>query len=389
VVTAAELAGRLTARRNGQEWRTTCPSHADRNPSLDFRDGEKGIVFTCRAGCSSRDVVEAFRANGVLSTNGQGGGPEQVWTIRDSAGVVVAEHVLSGRDASGKKLIAWRRGGSWGLGGLKVAELPLYGAELLRDSTGMVVVTEGEKAADAARVLGLVAVGTVTGAATCPGPKALQRLRGREVALWPDNDDEGRKHMDRIARGLQRIAARVGRVVWPEAPPKGDAADFAGTAEQVLAMVRWDEAAAAGPALTSVRLADATAAALLELDRFSYGDFSDYVPTGISTLDRRLGGGLRRGQVSLLGAPTGGAKSTVLQIVAMKAALQRGPALLVSPEMGAHELAEREVLRRSAAPKWRRSPWRSLPDEIRRVAAREHQEAAGQITAEAAPLYIL
>ncbi len=325
--------------------------------------------------------------------------------------MVVAEHVLRGHDAAGKKQFAWRRGGTWGLGGVKAAELPLFLAEHVPSSTGIVVVTEGEKAADAARRLGLVAVGTVTGASGCPGPKALEVLRRREVALWPDNDDEGRKHMDRVAHTLAGVAARVGRIAWPDAPPKGDAADFGGTAEDVMSLLTWESPGAASETVlknskfgvlgtpvapdgydgvtNATRIGSAVKVALHELDRFAAGDFSAYAPTGISSLDRKLGGGLRKGQVTLLGAPTGGAKTTVLQLVAITAAMKRGPVLLVSPEMGAHELAEREILRRSGAAKWRRSPWRSLAEETRASAKRGHETAAQAIARENAPLYIL
>ena len=393
-MTAAELAERLQARRVGQEWRALCPAHDDRSPSLDFRDGDKGLVLTCRSGCRSADVLVALRARGVLpSATTQA---ETVWQIRDSSGAVVAEHVLRGRDAAGKKLMGWRRGGAWGLGGLKVAELPLYGSERLAGAVGPVVVTEGERAADAARALGLVALGTVTGAASCPGAKALEVLRGREVLLWADNDPEGHKHMARVAAALVGIAASVAWVESKGAPAKGDAADFAaggGTADEVLAMVAANLPPSGGMSAVSsgaaVRLSDAVPSALEDLAKFASGDFSDYASTGMKSLDRKLGGGLRKGQVTLLGAPTGGAKSTVLQIVAMTTALHGGVALLVSPEMGAHELAEREILRRSASAKWRRSPWRSLAEETRRGAAREHEAAAEKIAQEAAPFYIL
>lgn len=56
---APELADRLGARRASQEWRTNCPLHDNEHPSLNFRDGDKGIVFTCRsAGCDSAAIPE-------------------------------------------------------------------------------------------------------------------------------------------------------------------------------------------------------------------------------------------------------------------------------------------------------------------------------------------
>jgi hypothetical protein len=43
--------------------------------------------------------------------------------------------------------------------------------------------------------------------------------------LWPDADEEGLRHMQRIAERLQGIASEVRIFEWQDAPPKGDAAD--------------------------------------------------------------------------------------------------------------------------------------------------------------------
>lgn len=96
-------------------------------------------------------------------------------------------------------------GGNWGLHGMRLERLPLYGSERLAylPEDRPIVLTEGEKARDALEAVGIPAVGTVTGAAGTPGPAALEALRGLEVVLWPDADDPGREHMDRIAEGLE------------------------------------------------------------------------------------------------------------------------------------------------------------------------------------------
>jgi hypothetical protein len=117
--------------------------------------------------------------------------------------------------------------------------LPLYGINRL-DGHSNVVITEGEKAADALVAAGVQAVGTVTGAAATPGREALAELTGRYVDLWPDNDDVGRAHMKRIGAALSGIAADVRVVTWSGAPDRGDAADFlaaGGTREDVEALI--------------------------------------------------------------------------------------------------------------------------------------------------------
>ena len=142
-------------------------------------------------------------------------------------GSLVAIH---GRiDAPDGKRLFWRLpDGSSGLGGMPLASLPLYGAERAAswDPERPVIVTEGEKAAQALIEAGWQAVGTVTGASATPGPEAMAVLAGRQVVLWPDNDKVGAEHMGRVAELLSDVAASVHTIAWTDAPPHGDAADY-------------------------------------------------------------------------------------------------------------------------------------------------------------------
>lgn len=83
------------------------------------------------------------------------------------------------------------------------------------------------------------------------------------------------------------------------------------------------------------------------IDAISSGtDSANYIPTGITVLDYRLGGGLPLGKLTLCGAPTGGAKTTFAMQIAWDAAQQdRGLVLVVSPEMSAKDLWFRLALR--------------------------------------------
>jgi hypothetical protein len=134
--------------------------------------------------------------------------------------------------------------GEKGLGGVHVAELPLYGVDRLGDAA-FVVLCEGEKTCEALQRLGLPAVGTVTGASTIPCDDSLKPLLGRTVYLWPDNDSAGRAHMEGIARRLYALGHEDIRwVTWPEAPPGGDAADLVasgGTREEVERLLQRAE----------------------------------------------------------------------------------------------------------------------------------------------------
>src|SRR5215212_10023121 len=137
-----------------------------------------------------------------------GAKPTAVWRIKDSEGQLQALHARFDRD--GAKECRWRLPGAkrWGLDGRKVSTLPLYGSERVqewsKDDT-TIILTEGEKAADALLQAGFCALGTVTGAGSTPGPEALGVLEGFEMVLWPDNDDQGRAHMERVARVLQGV----------------------------------------------------------------------------------------------------------------------------------------------------------------------------------------
>ena len=151
-----------------------------------------------------------------------------IYRIKDAAGRHIADHVREEKP-DGDKEYRWRLpDGTWGLNGTKLSELPLYGAEQVAawNHDDLVVVVEGEKAQAAMdRTDYFNVLGTVCGASATPGLGALEILRSFRVCLWPDNDDAGRTHMERIAEDLNGIADEVLIYTWDEAPEKGDAAD--------------------------------------------------------------------------------------------------------------------------------------------------------------------
>lgn len=60
-MTADDLAARLErVRYSGPGFTARCPAHEDRSPSLSVRDGEKGVLVHCHAGCSVEDVCSAI-----------------------------------------------------------------------------------------------------------------------------------------------------------------------------------------------------------------------------------------------------------------------------------------------------------------------------------------
>ncbi len=134
--------------------------------------------------------------------------------------------------------------------GRGAAEMPLYNllADRRHRTDALRIICEGEKATDVlnaalkrARRTDMIAVGTVTGAPGFPCDASLTRYLGYPVALWPDNDEVGRKQMTSIAARLVALGAMPPEWVnWKDAPPKGDAADYfaaGGTVAQLDAMM--------------------------------------------------------------------------------------------------------------------------------------------------------
>ena len=86
-------------------------------------------------------------------------------------------------------------------------------------------MAEGEKDCDTLSRLGLVATCNAEGAGKWRQSHA-DRLKGRRVAILPDNDDAGRKHAEQVAASLQGKATDVRVVALPGLADKGDVSDW-------------------------------------------------------------------------------------------------------------------------------------------------------------------
>ena len=254
----ALVLGRLDGfRPNAGGYMARCPSHEDRQASLSISEGDDGrALLWCFAGCKWEAVTAAL---GLLPADlfppreaPISAPPPRIlaaprptnYAIRDTSGNVVAVHVR--QDTPTGKDITWQLpDGTLGLNGTPIADLPLFGSQSLPkwDTSRPVLVVEGEKAAYALREADFRSLGTVTGAASAPSVAVLEALRGHHVILWPDADDAGRQHMQRIAERLEGIAASLRLLTWPDAPEHGDAADLlrAGSSAEVETLIATAE----------------------------------------------------------------------------------------------------------------------------------------------------
>lgn len=241
-----------SAKRAGDGWSCRCSLHDDKHASLSLGRGDGGKPLAhCHAGCDQREVFRAVldraRELGLLPAPAKTGRPKaakaaattkrrRTWPAYDAqTGEPAGEHIRED-GLNGKRM--W-----WSRRGVRTADLALYRFQKLAEHPARsAVICEGEPTADALAELedrlGVVAVGTVTGASGTPCDAALEPLRGRTVYLWPDADDPGRSHMSRIARRLTALGVEDIRMVdWPDAPERGDAADAASQGVDIAALL--------------------------------------------------------------------------------------------------------------------------------------------------------
>jgi hypothetical protein len=253
-------------------WKAKCPAHRDDTPSLALTDGNDGRVLVyCHAGCAQADVIAALAATGLWPNGEQVvqqpaaqaekaektpiipvppgappmsfrhpefGKPVKTWpyhTIDDRLVAYIAR--FNTRDKNGDPDKTFRPITYCDLGDGKcrwrsegVPEpRPLYRLPQVVAKTNVpILVTEGEKAADAAQKLfpDYVATTTMHGAKS-PDKADWSPVSGRQVVIWPDADEPGMKFAEAVARLAMAAGALDVRIVAiPEAFPKAwDLAD--------------------------------------------------------------------------------------------------------------------------------------------------------------------
>ena len=193
------------------EWHGACPLCGGKDRWWTRQDGPK-LVIQCRqaeCGATFPDHLAAlgFDVAGAMVPPLMPAAPVPPretgrWQCVNPVTGQLADHVRIEPGRTGRdKDVIWEPGA-------KSKEMiwpPTY-----QPTPGPLIVTEGEKAAQAAvERLGLDAIGTCCGCSATPTLGALKWCEGRDVILSPDNDTGGHVFMARIAVLLKPSAASV------------------------------------------------------------------------------------------------------------------------------------------------------------------------------------
>lgn len=237
-----------------------CPAHDDRNPSLSVKEDDGKLLVKCFAGCSFEEVCEAVRGlspdhsrtaavsqsmlkpkkepkvyasapDAILDFCNSKGPYTKVWVYKNAAGTIIGAIVRWEKAGGGKEFFPFSMIGpnQWQNCHMATPRVPYRLPELL-DSTGTVVIVEGEKAADAAVDLGQCAITSVAGSNQAKGTD-WAHIKGREVVIVPDNDTPGDKYAKEVARLCYKADAASVSIaklpqVWAECGEGGDTADL-------------------------------------------------------------------------------------------------------------------------------------------------------------------
>ncbi len=352
-------------RQSGKEPRTKCPVHGgdDPNFAVSLETGQATCFSLCQRGydifsleqaLSSCDFATAkrqvFSLIGRKEPEWEDRDVEASYDYRDADGKLIYQVVRK----SGKKFMQRRPnadgGWTWGLGG--TAPVPFRLPEV--KAVPFVAITEGEKDA-----LGLVRIGMQ---ATCNNggagnfkPELVPWFAGKAVAIFPDNDDPGRQHALKVAALLSGTAKSIKIVELPGVPVKGDVSDYLANGG-TIALLRglysraqeWTPEWEFSSDIPDEN--DKYVRTFLEevkhagsLDNFWDFRFKSGVQTPWRDLTRDLGGGMRAGEVYVIGANQGTGKTSLALQFATKALQNKQGVLLYSMEMGHRDVFQRII----------------------------------------------
>jgi hypothetical protein len=229
-----------TKQIGGNEYQAICPFHDDNNPSFNF-NSKKGRYF-CH-GCNKKgDIFHFYGKINELNTRRDFG--KILKGIADDFGIPWEQKksrlvkTYDYTDADGNLLFQVCRmepknfrqrrpngkdGWIWKMKGSGVRRVLYRLPEVLKADE--VLIVEGEQDADNLLNIGFTATTSPCGAKKWRD-KYNDTLKGKDIVLIPDNDNEGREHMTRVAQSLNGYAKNLKWLDLPDLPSKGDVSDF-------------------------------------------------------------------------------------------------------------------------------------------------------------------
>jgi putative DNA primase/helicase len=316
-------------------WDGRCPAHDDQRDSLSFRDGDRGIIVTCHAGCAvnaiaaklGHDVRDLF-----YSSNGQAPRASRqkivtAYDYTDERGAVLYQVARYEPKDFRQRRPDGHGGWLWNMDGVR--RVP-YRLQELAEQT-RVFVPEGEKDCDALWTLGIAATRNEGGAGKWreEHTAALVAAGVSEVVILPDNDEPGEQHAQNVAAACQAAGLRAKIVRLDDLPPKGDVSDWlaAHTAAELTAL------ADAAPMMSVVALPPADGPVLVSLAAVEHESVEWLWP-----------GRIARGKLALIIGEPGEGKSYVTHDVAARTTLgaawpdggiaSAGPVIILASEDG-------------------------------------------------------
>ena len=197
------------------------PTRARASTNGKVRSGAAGSKAASPAKPSGRSVGHPTPEGAIAGVIRSLGQPKPPWVYKTADGVE-AMRVYRFDSPDGKQYRPVHRDADgWRLGD-PPGPLPLYRLPDLA-GTRRVYLFEGEKCADMARVLGLVATATAHGSGS-PHKTDLSPLAGVEVVIVPDNDPQGEAFAVKVAALLAALdpPAEVKVVHLPNLAEEGD-----------------------------------------------------------------------------------------------------------------------------------------------------------------------
>ena len=238
-------------RKSGGVYRSQCPAHDGKDLNLAFTLGNKGqVVFTCHShGCKFEEIMETLGIEkpnnnhqplkaafgkkvhatfekaitaAAFSAKRRGQPPDKIYRYDNVDG---SENLFVLRwnavKDKGKEVrpITKVTDNCYICGESTEGALPIYNlpkiAALFRESTVRIFITEGEKAADCATSLGLLATTSAFGSNSADKADwavldrlALKHNKKPEIVILPDNDSPGEKYAETLVGTLMQFKSQ-------------------------------------------------------------------------------------------------------------------------------------------------------------------------------------